>query len=82
MYEAGHIFVPPEYQRQFVWGLERQSQLIESAFLGIPIQSLFMATNPDSTWEVVDGVQRIGTLAHFVGTPELLKAIGRDTALQ
>lgn len=82
MYEAGHVFVPPEYQRQFVWGAERQSQLIESAFLGIPIPSLFMATNPDSTWEVVDGVQRIGTLAHFVGTPELLKAIGRDSALQ
>jgi hypothetical protein len=82
MYEAGHIFVPPEYQRQFVWGAERQSQLIESAFLGIPIPSLFMATNSDATWEVVDGVQRIGTLAHFVGTPELLKTIGRDSALQ
>ena len=43
MYEAGHIFVPPEYQRQFIWGTERQSQLIESVFLGIPIPSLFMA---------------------------------------
>lgn len=82
MYEAGHVFVPPEYQRQFVWGADRQSQLIESAFLGIPIPSLFMATNPDSTWEVVDGVQRIGTLAHFVGTPELLKIIGRETPLK
>ncbi|WP_059611365.1 DUF262 domain-containing protein [Burkholderia ubonensis] len=82
MYEDGHIFVPPEYQRQFVWGVDRQSQLIESVFLGIPIPSLFMATNPDSTWEVVDGVQRIGTLAHFVGTSELLRSIGRDVALQ
>jgi len=27
--------------------------------LGIPTPSLFMATNPNSTWEVVDGVQRL-----------------------
>ena len=82
MYEAGHIVVPPEYQRQFVWGVDRQSQLIESVFLGIPIPSLFMATNPDSTWEVVDGVQRISTLAHFVGAPGLLGNIDRDSALK
>jgi len=82
MYEAGHIVIPPEYQRQFVWEPDRQSQLIESAFLGIPIPSLFMATNSDSSWEVVDGVQRISTLAHFVGTTDLLKAIGRDNSLR
>lgn len=81
MYEAGHVLVPPEYQRQFLWDEHRQSQLIESAFLGIPIPSLFMATNLDSTWEVVDGVQRLGTLAHFVGTEKLLHIINRTTAL-
>lgn len=81
MYAAGDMVIPPEYQRQFVWGEERQSQLIESAFLGIPIPSLFMATNPDSTWEVVDGVQRISTLARFVGTQQLLDVVGKETAL-
>jgi uncharacterized protein with ParB-like and HNH nuclease domain len=81
MFEAGHIFVPPEYQRQFLWSVERQSQLIESAFLGIPIPSLFMATNPDSTWEVVDGVQRLCSLAHFKGSEKLLKTINKDTPL-
>jgi hypothetical protein len=81
MFEAGHIIVPPEYQRQFLWSEERQSQLIESAFLGIPIPNLFMATNPDSTWEVVDGVQRLCSLAHFKGGPKLLEKIGRNTPL-
>lgn len=81
MFEAGHIIVPPEYQRQFLWGEERQSQLIESAFLGIPIPNLFMATNPDSTWEVVDGVQRLCSLAHFKGSAKLLDKIGRDIPL-
>ncbi|MEJ8664281.1 DUF262 domain-containing protein [Pseudomonas sp. LP23] len=81
MVESDAIFVPPEYQRQFIWEPERQSVLIESVFLGIPVPSLFMATNPDSTWEVVDGVQRLGSLSHFVGTAALLERIKRDSPL-
>ena len=41
----GTINISPEYQRQFRWEEERQSSLIESIFLGIPVPSLFMATN-------------------------------------
>lgn len=81
MFETGDIFVPPEYQRQFIWDADRQSALIESIYLGIPVPSLFMATNPDATWEVVDGVQRIGTISHFVGLPGLLKKIGKSDEL-
>lgn len=81
MFETDAVVIPPEYQRQFVWQDERQSSLIESVFLGIPIPSLFMATNIDSTWEVVDGVQRLCTLSHFAGSPELLKRIKRDKPL-
>lgn len=81
MVEAGEIFVPPEYQRQFIWESERQSVLIESIFLGIPVPSLFMATNADSTWEVVDGVQRLGTLSHFVASAALLSKILKDDSL-
>ena len=59
------IDIAPEYQRHFKWNAERQSQLIESLLLGIPVPSLFMATNKDSTWEVVDGLQRLTTLINF-----------------
>jgi Protein of unknown function DUF262 len=71
MVEENAIDIAPEYQRKFVWEPERQSEFIESVFLGIPTPSLFMATNKDSTWEVVDGVQRISTLVNFCGTEEL-----------
>ena len=81
MFESGEIEVPPEYQRQFIWGADRESQLIESVLLGIPVPSLFMATNADSTWEIVDGVQRLGTLAHFFGTAKLLEKIARSSPL-
>ena len=70
------INIAPEYQRQFRWDKERQSSLIESIFLGIPIPSLFMATNADGTWELIDGVQRVSTILCFAGTDEEREKIG------
>lgn len=67
------IDVAPEYQRQFRWPEKNQSQFIESVFLGIPIPSLFMAANRDGTWELIDGVQRLNSLIHFIGDQDQLK---------
>lgn len=69
------IDIAPEYQRHFKWKKERQSQLIESIYLGIPVPSLFMATNANSTWEVIDGLQRLTTIVNFIGTEEDIKNI-------
>jgi hypothetical protein len=82
MISTSDIFVPPEYQRQFIWDKERQSALVESILLGIPVPSLFLAMNADSTWEVVDGVQRLGSLCHFVGSETLLAKINREEPLE
>lgn len=68
MVESQSINVAPVYQRKFRWDDVRRSELIESVFLGVPVPSLFMASNPDGTWEVVDGIQRISTLVQFAGT--------------
>jgi hypothetical protein len=73
----------PTYQRKFRWNEETESRLIESLFLGLPVPSLFVATNPDGTWEVVDGVQRLSTLLHYVAEPgEILKDISKTHALR
>ena len=71
MLEDGEIWVAPAYQRKFRWDDKRCSQLIESILLGIPIPSLMMATNSDSSWEVVDGVQRLSSVAKFAGSEKL-----------
>jgi hypothetical protein len=67
----GRIEIAPIYQRQFRWDAVRQSRLIESFLLGIPVPPLFMATNQladaQTQWEVVDGLQRLLTLVNFVG---------------
>ena len=76
MINDGQITVAPSYQRQFRWDNMRCSQLIESVFLGIPVPSLFMATNEDGTWELVDGVQRVSAIVKFAGCEELRKKLG------
>ena len=87
MVAHSYIDIAPEYQRQFRWKDDRQSALVESVFLGIPIPSLFMAANADGTWELIDGVQRLSTLIHFVGdeqtrslisVPKVLKLSGLE----
>lgn len=63
------LIIAPVYQRHFRWKLEDESRLIESLFLGLPVPSIYVATNPDATWEVVDGLQRLSTILHFVADP-------------
>ncbi len=76
---AQRIEIAPAYQRQFRWDPGRQSRLIESVLLGIPVPPLFLATNVDedagSTWEVVDGLQRLMSLVHFIGREEARKLV-------
>jgi hypothetical protein len=76
MVNEGIIDIAPEYQRQFRWKSDRQSTLIESILLGIPVPSLYMATNADGTWELIDGVQRLSSIIHFAGTQQAKDKIG------
>lgn len=76
--EGNRIEISPVYQRQFRWDHSRQSRLVESLMLGIPVPPLFMATNliPDqkNQWEVVDGLQRLLTLVNFTGDEKAREA--------
>jgi len=65
--DNNEIYVP-DYQREFVWDEIRQSKLIESIILGLPIPLIFLAENKekDNRLEIVDGSQRIRTLAAFI----------------
>lgn len=76
------IDIAPEYQRQFRWEPDRESMFIESVFLGIPVPSLFAAANPNSTWELIDGVQRLSTLIHYIADPKYLSRISRNAPLR
>lgn len=64
--DESEIYVP-EYQREFVWDFNRQSRFIESIILGLPIPLIFVAEIKETgRLEIVDGSQRIRTLAAFL----------------
>ena len=67
MYRDDEIIISPEYQRAFRWDTQRQTDFIESLLLGIPFPSIFVATNPDGKWELIDGLQRVSTVLSFFG---------------
>lgn len=75
--DANEIFVP-DYQRDLIWPEKNQSRFIKSLLIGLPVPFIFVADanvvdEPDKVGrlEIVDGVQRIRTLARFL-TGELV----------
>lgn len=83
MLSNAELNISPSYQRVFRWNEEAESRLIESVFLELPIPSVFAAINTDFTWELVDGLQRVSTIAHFVAQPSnVLEVIGRERSLK
>lgn len=75
MVRDGLVNIAPSYQRQFRWDEERQSSLVESFFLGIPVPPIFMATNANGTWELIDGVQRVSSILRFAGDEQVRNEI-------
>lgn len=67
LYRDYEIRIRPEFQRLFRWPIEKQSKLIESILLDIPLPPIFVSQAEDSVWEVVDGLQRLSTILSFVG---------------
>ncbi|WP_009980830.1 DUF262 domain-containing protein [Burkholderia pseudomallei] len=67
LYKDKELDIHPEFQRVFRWGIQQKSRLIESLLLGIPLPSLYVATNDSGVWEVIDGVQRLSTIFEFMG---------------
>jgi hypothetical protein len=72
--EESEIYVP-DYQREFVWDIERQSKFIESVILGLPIPFIFIAEMENGRFEIVDGSQRIRTLEAFLKDKLTLKGL-------
>jgi transcriptional regulator with XRE-family HTH domain len=56
----------PDFQRDFVWTLEKQSRLIESCIMRIPLPVFYVAEAPDGRIIVVDGLQRLSTFDRFL----------------
>lgn len=62
---SGRFILDPDFQRGFVWDTKRQSRLIESILLRIPLPVFYVAEDAEGRLIVVDGRQRLTTLDRF-----------------
>ena len=67
IYEKKELIINPVYQRSFRWDESRKTRFIESLILGIPIPPIFVFTDEDGRWELIDGLQRLSTMFQFAG---------------
>jgi uncharacterized protein with ParB-like and HNH nuclease domain len=61
----GYLTVQPIYQRRKRWTRNRQSKLIESLIVNIPIPPVVLYETSLSSYEVMDGQQRINAIRDF-----------------
>jgi hypothetical protein len=61
----GWMKLRPSYQRRPRWDRERQSRLIESFIMNIPVPPLFVYESDLAKYEVMDGQQRITAILEF-----------------
>lgn len=65
--EERALDLQPDFQRRSgLWNDIKQSQLIESLLLKIPLPSLYVSEDKEGVFSVVDGLQRLSTIARFV----------------
>lgn len=62
----GSFIMNPDFQREFLWDDEKQSKLIESVLLRIPLPVFYLAEDEEGHLIVVDGLQRLSTFKRYV----------------
>lgn len=83
--EQGTIDVSPDFQRRDRWNPEKQSALIESFLLNLPIPPIYLAEDETGQYSVIDGRQRLTAICDFMagrlhlrGLEELGELNGKD----
>jgi hypothetical protein len=70
---TGGFVLNPDFQRDFVWAPEKQSKLIESVVMRIPLPVFYLAEDSQGRTIVVDGLQRLSTFRNFLENKFRLK---------
>jgi len=71
--EKGAFVMDPDFQRDFIWPEDKQSKLIESVLMRIPLPVFYLAEDDNGRMVVVDGLQRLSTFQRFVNNDLPLK---------
>jgi len=71
--EKGSFVMDPDFQRDFIWPEDKQSKLVESVLMRIPLPVFYLAEDDQGRMVVVDGLQRLSTFRRFVNNELQLK---------
>ncbi|NAO33395.1 DUF262 domain-containing protein [Pseudomonas syringae] len=72
---ADNIKINPEFQRRDRWDEERQSRLIESLLMNVPIPPVFLGEDDYGFYVVLDGRQRLTAIQSFLNNTLALKGL-------
>jgi uncharacterized protein with ParB-like and HNH nuclease domain len=79
------LILDPEFQRKYKWdkeGWERASKFIESCLMRIPLPSCYFAEDKEGRHLVIDGVQRLTTIAKFMRNEFALESLSTFKELE
>lgn len=63
--KKGKILIQPDFQRKQVWNNKQKSKFIESIILNFPLPPIYLNETKESTYIVIDGLQRSTALKQF-----------------
>lgn len=66
MVENRAIDLQPGFQRRERWSPDKQSALIESFLLNVPVPPVYLAEEQDGTYTAIDGKQRLRAIADYL----------------
>ena len=69
------IKINPEFQRRDRWDESRQSRLIESLLMNVPIPPVFLGEDAYGFYVVLDGRQRLTAIRNFLNNILVLKGL-------
>ena len=73
-----NYIMDPDFQRDFIWPKDKQSKLIESVIMRIPLPVFYLAEDDRGRMVVVDGLQRLSTFQQFFDGKLKLDLPGRE----
>lgn len=66
MVDSEIIDLNPSYQRRERWDVKRQSELIESFLLNVPVPPIYLAEEEYGIYSIIDGKQRVTAVADYI----------------
>ena len=77
MVENHSIDTQPHYQRRDRWSNDKQSALIESFLLNVPVPPIYLSEDDYGLYSVIDGKQRITAICDFLSDKLVLKNLNK-----